>query len=130
MEMKFTLTDLGWPERNAALDGTVWLENGQLMIELNTHGNQSESCGPIIAVQLDMGIARLIAFRNINSDAPTESLDLDGALESKRHEPCIVCRVSLPADEIVWANRDGTLSTDTGSPYCVSCLPNQPEEKQ
>jgi hypothetical protein len=128
--MKFTLEDLGPIEhRSRRLDGAAWIENGQLMIELNTHGNQSEDCGPIIGLQLDKGIARLIVFRDINSDAPTESLDLDGALESKRHEPCIVCGASLPADDIVWANKDGTLSTHTGSPYCVSCLPAQPEEK-
>lgn len=32
-----------------------------------------------------MGIGRLVVFRDINSEEPTESMDLDGALESRRH---------------------------------------------
>lgn len=31
-----------------------------------------------------MEIARLTVFRDINSEEPTESMDLDGALEEKR----------------------------------------------
>lgn len=82
--MKFTLKDLS--DRPGALDGEAWLEGGQLLIKLNTHGNRSESGGPIVGVQLDMGIARLIVFRDINSEEPTEAMDLDGALEEKREK--------------------------------------------
>jgi hypothetical protein len=80
--MEFVLDDLEKPSRK--LWGEVWLENGQLFLKLEGHSNQSEEGGPIIAVQLDMGIARLIVFRDINSEEPTESMDLDGALEEKR----------------------------------------------
>jgi uncharacterized protein YaiL (DUF2058 family) len=82
-KLNFTLEDLSSLGK-AKLDGSAVLENGQLLIRLNTHGNCSEVVGPIIAIQLDMGDARLIVFRNINSDEPTDSLDLDGALEVRR----------------------------------------------
>lgn len=80
--MEFVLDDLEIPAKK--LFGIVWLENGQLFLKLEGHGNQSEEGGPILAVQLDQGIAHLIAFRDINSEEPTESMDLDGALETKR----------------------------------------------
>jgi hypothetical protein len=81
-QMEFVLDDLERPARK--MFGIAWLENGQLLLKLEGHGNQSEEGGPIMAVQLDHGIARLIVFRDINSEEPTESLDLDGALEKAR----------------------------------------------
>lgn len=80
--MFFNLVDLEQP--HGKIGGEVFVENGQLFISLNGHGNQSEAIGPIVALQFDHGIARLIAFRNINSEEPTEALDLDGALERNR----------------------------------------------
>jgi len=80
--MSFNLEDLEPPHRK--IGGEVFVENGQLFLRLNGHGNASEAIGPIMAVQLDKGIARLIVFRDINSEEPTESLDLDGALERNR----------------------------------------------
>lgn len=82
-KLNFTLEDLSSLGK-AKLDGSVALENGQLLIRLNTHGNYSEEGGPIIAVQLDNGIARLIVDGNINSEEPTGSVYLDGALEIRR----------------------------------------------
>jgi len=81
-QMEFVLDDLERPARK--MFGIAWLENGQLLLKLEGHGNQSEEGGPFMAVQLDHGIARLIVFRDINSEEPTESLDLDGALEKAR----------------------------------------------
>ena len=80
--MSFNLEDLELPHRK--IGGEAFVENGQLFVRLNAHGNQSETLGPIMAVQLDHGIARLIVFRDINSEEPTEALDLDGALERNR----------------------------------------------
>lgn len=78
----FALEDL---EMNGkTLGGKVILENGQLFIHLHGHGNSAAKDGEILGLQLDMGIARLVVFRDINSEEPTESMDLDGALESKR----------------------------------------------
>jgi hypothetical protein len=81
-ELQFTLEDL---EGNGKkLGGKVVVENGQVFIHLDGHGNSATENGEILGVQLDMGIARLVVFRDINDEAPTESMDLDGALESKR----------------------------------------------
>jgi len=80
--MSFNLVDLEPPHRK--IGGEAFVENGQLFVRLNGHGNQSERVGPIMAVQLDRGIARLIVFRDINSEEPTEALDLNGALERNR----------------------------------------------
>lgn len=81
-EFRFVLEDLEQP--HGKLNGKATLENGMLLISIADHGNASEEQGPIIAVQLDMGIVRLRAFRDINSEEPTESMDLDGALEVQR----------------------------------------------
>ena len=83
-EFRFVLEDLERPHKK--LGGKATLENGMLQISLADHGNSSEEHGPVVAVQLDMGIARLLAFRDINSEEPTESMDLDGALESRREK--------------------------------------------
>jgi hypothetical protein len=80
--MEFVLDDLERPARK--MFGIAWIENGQLLIKLEGHGNQSEEGGPIVALQYDMEIARLTVFRDINSEEPTESMDLDGALEKNR----------------------------------------------
>jgi len=40
---------------------------------------------------------------------------------------CSVCGKWFNEDEIIWANDDGTLSTDTGKPYCEGNCPEQPD---
>lgn len=85
--LPFTLEDMSEvPHAKNQLDGRAWIEGGKLLIRLNAHGNQSEEYGPIVSVYLDLGIARLIVYGDINSEEPTESIDLDGALEKKRKE--------------------------------------------
>jgi hypothetical protein len=38
---------------------------------------------------------------------------------------CTGCKTLVYFEEVVWANKDGTLSTDTGDPYCVGCVPDE-----
>ena len=40
---------------------------------------------------------------------------------------CTGCGCFEDAEEIVWARPDGTLDTDKGDPYCVSCVPDEGE---
>lgn len=42
--MEFVLDDLEKPARK--MFGIAWIENGQLLIKLEGHGNQSEEGGP------------------------------------------------------------------------------------
>lgn len=79
--MRFILDDLAQRGRTR---GEVFSENGQLLIKLDGHGNQSEDGGPVIALFREHGQVRLLVFRDINSEEPTETLDLGGALESAR----------------------------------------------
>lgn len=39
---------------------------------------------------------------------------------------CSECGKHLPEDEVVWADDDGTLNTDTGKPWCTTCAPEEP----
>ena len=79
--MRFVLDDLAQRGRTR---GGVFSENGQLFIKLDEHGNQSEEGGPVIAIFREHGKVRMLVFRDINSEEPTETLDLDGALEKER----------------------------------------------
>lgn len=45
----------------------------------------------------------------------------------KWQKQCTECEEWMADDEVVWATREGVLSTDVGLPWCVSCCPNQPE---
>lgn len=36
---------------------------------------------------------------------------------------CVGCNVWTDGEDIVWAMADGTLSTITGMPWCVHCVP-------
>jgi len=38
---------------------------------------------------------------------------------------CHACGEWVDDDDVVWANEDGTLSTDTGNPYCMDCVPEE-----
>ena len=78
---RFVLDDLAQRGRTR---GEVFSENGQLFIKLDGHGNQSEEGGPIIALFREHGKVRMLIFRDINSEEPTETLELEGALESAR----------------------------------------------
>ena len=50
------------------------------------------------------------------------------ALDLHNHErDCHGCGKRVAEEEIVWALEDGTLSVDEGLPWCVKCVPNQPE---
>jgi hypothetical protein len=41
---------------------------------------------------------------------------------------CVGCGEWLDEEDIVWALEDGTLNTDTGRPWCVSCCPADPDD--
>jgi len=38
---------------------------------------------------------------------------------------CEGCDEWVDADDVVWATDDGELNTDTGKPYCDSCVPEE-----
>ena len=40
---------------------------------------------------------------------------------------CTGCGCFEAAENVLWARADGTLDTDRGDPYCVSCAPEQAE---
>lgn len=67
------------------INGKIVVKNGQLVIHIDGHGNAAEKDGPII-MEYYQDIARLVVYRDIETEEPTESLDLDGALEEKRKQ--------------------------------------------
>lgn len=41
---------------------------------------------------------------------------------------CKGCGTWFDEEQILWVNPDGSLSTDSGDPYCDSCCPPIPDE--
>lgn len=40
---------------------------------------------------------------------------------------CIKCHKKIHEDDIIWALPSGELSTIRGKPYCMACLPEEPD---
>lgn len=80
----FMLKDVDAPKGD--LKVLVRESAGVLTIDAAGHGNCTGPQGdsPIVGLQLSKGRLQILVFGDINSEEPTHTISLEGALESKR----------------------------------------------
>jgi hypothetical protein len=61
-----------------------------------------------------------------NGNTKTVEDDLKGRMHYVENK-CFTCGEWVDEDDTVWALPNGKLNTDTGNPYCTSCVPCEDE---
>jgi hypothetical protein len=46
-------------------------------------------------------------------------------MNAKCYECCVKCLQDIDADDVIWADVYGNLTTMFGYPYCAGCLPEE-----
>ena len=74
-------------------------------------------------------LAALSALLMVEAGDDGPLLDLLEALAPTwTQEVCVICHAPVREDEVTWATPDGRLTTADGEPYCMTCLPSEPQD--